>query len=225
MELMHSSKLSGGDAGASTQKYVDIEEIKDGVVILKDGTLRAVAMVSAINFDLKSTEEQDAIIMQYQNFLNSLDFSVQILISSRRINLEPYLEYLDKQEKQISNELLGFQISEYKKFIKSLIEISNVMTKFFYVVVPFHTVENLKKGFFENLFSAGKGPSRKEEMFDLHKNQLIQRLDQISAGLSGIGLKVEPLKTEDLIELFYNSYNPVIDHNAIIKNIDKIELK
>lgn len=226
MELLHSNKLSGGKGGASTQKYVDVEEVKDGVIVLKNHSMRAVLMVSAINFDLKSTEEQDTIVSQYQNFLNSLDFPLQIVISSRRLNIEPYMDYLDKQEKQITNELLSFQISEYKKFIKSLTEVSNIMSKFFYVVVPFYPVENLKGGFLDNFFGgSGKGVSHKSEVFETYKNQLLQRVDQVAAGLSGMGLKIKPLKTEEAIELLYNSYNPVVDHNAIIKDIDKIELK
>lgn len=226
MELMHSKKLSGkGDEGGSTQKYVDIEEIREDIVILKNKSYRAVIMISAVNFDLKSSEEQETIVRQYQNFLNSLDFPIQIVISSRRMNIEPYLEYLDTKEKQMTSELMSFQLSEYKKFIKSLTEVSNIMSKYFYIVVPFYAVENVKKGFLENIMkSSGKDVEEKEGAFNLYKNQLIQRVDQIGAGLSAMGLKIELLKTEDLIELFYNSYNPVVDHNTIIKNVDKVEL-
>ena len=113
MEVLHSKKLGGNVSGASTQKYVDVEEIKDGVVVLKNGSLRAILLVSSINFDLKSTEEQDGIINQYQGFLNSIDFPLQILISSRRINLDPYLEFVKDKEQHQTNELLRFQISEY----------------------------------------------------------------------------------------------------------------
>jgi len=226
MELLHSDKLSGGSGTGSTQKYVDVEEVKDGVISLKNGSFRAVLMVSAINFDLKSTEEQDSITNQYQNFLNSLDFPIQIIISSRRLNIEPYMEYLRKQELQLSNELLNFQIAEYRKFIKNLTEVSNIMSKFFYIVVPFSPVESVEGNFFENFFGGQKkNTERKKHLFETYKNQLWQRVDQIAAGLGGIGLKIVPLRTDEIIELLYNSYNPVVDHNTLLGDIDKLELK
>ncbi len=226
MELLHSNKLSGGSGGGSTQKYVDVEEIKDGVIALKNGSFRAVLMVSAINFDLKSTEEQDGIINQYQNFLNSLDFPIQIVISSRKLNIEPYMEYLRKQEMHLSNDLLSFQLAEYRKFIKNLTNVANIMSKFFYIIIPFSPVESVKGNFFENLLGGPKKDTeRKKQMFETYKNQLWQRVDQVIAGISGTGVKAVPLKTEEIIELLYNSYNPVVDHNAILKDIDKLELR
>jgi KaiC/GvpD/RAD55 family RecA-like ATPase len=147
MELL-SRKKSGS---SSTQRYVEVEEIRDGVLVLKTGALRAVLLVSSINFDLKSSEEQDAIISQYQNFLNSLDFPVQILVQSRRFNIDPYIELLKARESQQMNELLRFQMREYQGFIKNLTEISNIMSKFFYVVVPFSPVENSQGGFFQKI--------------------------------------------------------------------------
>jgi len=229
MEFLHSQKLTrGGDSGTSTQKYVDVEEVKDGAIVLKDGSLRAVLLVSSINFDLKATEEQDSIVSQYQNFLNSLDFPVQIMISSRKLNINPYLDYLKKKESQLSNELLIFQLNEYQNFIKRLAEVSNIMSKFFYVVVPFHPIENVKTGLFDRLLGASNAQmtvARRRELFDTYKNQLWQRVDHISAGLSGTGVKIVPLKTEELIELLYNSYNPSTRNNTIIKDIEKIELK
>lgn len=226
---MHSRKLtSGGNSGTSTQKYVDVEEVKDGTIVLKDGSLRAVLLVSSINFDLKATEEQDSIVHQYQNFLNSLDFPIQIMVSSRKLNINPYLDYLKKKESQLSNELLIFQLNEYQNFIKNLAEVSNIMSKFFYVVVPFHPVENVKTGLFDRLLGASNTQmtiARRRELFDTYKNQLWQRVDHISAGLSGTGVKVVPLKTEELIELLYNSYNPSTRNNTIIKDIEKVELK
>lgn len=229
MEFLHSQKLtSGGNSGSSTQKYVDVEEIKDGVIILKDGSFRAVLLVSSINFDLKATEEQDSIISQYQNFLNSLDFPLQIIISSRKLNIKPYMEYLKKKETQLDNELLIFQISEYQNFIKNLAEVSNIMSKFFYVVVPFHPVENIKTGFFDRLLGSTNTQmsiARRRELFETYKNQLWQRVDHVTAGLGGTGVKIVLLKTEELIELLYNSYNPSTRNNSIIKDIEKVELK
>jgi len=229
MESLHSKSITSGNAGGtSTQKYVDVEEVRDGVVILKDGSLRAALLVSSINFDLKATEEQDSVINQYQNFLNSLDFPIQILISSRKLNIAPYLNYLKKRETELTNELLILQLAEYQNFIKSLTEISSIMSKFFYVVVPFHPVENTKTGLFDRFFGATSSQmavARRRELFDTYKDQLWQRIDHVSAGLSATGVKVVPLKTEELIELLYNSYNPTTRNNSIIKDVDKVELK
>ncbi len=228
MELLHSKKLSGGANGASTQKYVDVEEIKDGVIVLKNGSLRMIILVSSINFDLKSTEEQDAIINQYQNFLNSLDFPVQIVVSSRKLNVKPYLEFLKAKEDQQANELLRLQISEYINFIKNLTEVSNIMSKFFYIVVPFSPSETKKGGFFEkisSIFNPKQVISQKRELFGTYENQLLQRADHIIAGLSGIGVKVTPLNTGEIIELLYNSYNPSVFTKSIVKETEKLELK
>lgn len=227
MESLHANGATNTPSGASTQKYIDVEEVRDGIVILKNGSLRAVLMVSSINFDLKASEEQNAIISQYQNFLNSLDFPIQILISSRKLNLTPYLDFLKQKESQLTNELLMFQLSEYRNFMKNLIDVSSIMTKYFYIVVPFAPIENKKGGFFQNLFngSSGKKVSNKMEIFNTYKTQLWQRVEHISAGLSVTGVKVVPLKTEELIELLYNSYNPTTHSNTIIKNTQKIELR
>lgn len=229
MESLHSNNLTGGATGGlSTQKYVDVEEVRDGVIILKNGSLRAVLLVSSINFDLKATEEQDSIISQYQNFLNSLDFPMEIMISSRKLNINPYLDYLKKKETQLTNELLSMQLAEYSNFIKNLASVSNIMSKYFYVVVPFHPVENTKTGILDRLFGSTNSQmavAKRRELFDTYKNQLWQRVDHVSAGLSGTGVKVTPLKTEELIELLYNSYNPSMHNNTIIKDIDKVELR
>jgi type IV secretory pathway VirB4 component len=229
MESLHSNSITrGGAGGASTQKYVDVEEVRDGTIILKDGSLRAVLLVSSINFDLKATEEQDSIVSQYQNFLNSVDFPIQVMISSRKLNITPYLNYLKKKETELTNELLSLQLAEYQNFIKNLTDVSSIMSKFFYVVVPFHPVENVKTGLFDRFFGATSSQmavARRRELFDTYKNQLWQRIDHISAGLSGTGVQVVPLKTEELIELLYNSYNPTTRNNAIIKDVDKVELK
>lgn len=229
MESLHSKSLTANAGeGLSTQKYVDVEEVRDGVVVMKNGSLRAVLLVSSVNFDLKATEEQDSIISQYQNFLNSLDFPIQILVSSRKLNIKPYLNYLKKKENELSNELLILQLAEYQNFIQNLAEVSNIMSKFFYVVVPFYPVETKSDNFLDKIFGATNSKmslARRRELFDTYKNQLGQRLDHISAGLSGTGVNVAALNTEEIIELLYNSYNPSTHNNTIIKDTDKIELK
>ncbi|HMN19323.1 MAG TPA: hypothetical protein PKA31_01905 [Candidatus Moranbacteria bacterium] len=228
MESLHSQELSGQSGGASTQRYVDVEEVRDGVMVLKNGSLRAVLLVSSVNFDLKSSEEQDLIISQYQNFLNSLDFPIQIVVSSRKLNITPYLEYLKKQESKIANELLRFQLSEYQLFIKNLAEVSNIMRKFFYIVVPFYPAENVKAGLLDKLFigkTPGQSQARRRELFETYKHQLAQRVDQVSAALAPTGVRLTQLNTEELIELMYNSYNPTTHSTTIIKDVDKVELR
>ena len=227
MEFLHSDKLSPKKTTSPTQKYLDVLEVKEDTIVLKSGSIRAVLAVSAINFDLKSTEEQEAIINQYQNFLNSIDFPLQILISSRKLNMENYIEYLTTKEKQQANELLRFQISEYKSFINQLTSVSNIMEKFFYIIVPFSPIENREKGFFHNLaglLNPQKNVLDKRENFETMRNQLFQRVDHITAALSGIGLRIVPLKTEELIELMFNSYNPEIYNETELKSVEKLEL-
>lgn len=229
MESLHANNLTnGGNAGLSSQKYVDVEEVRDGVIVLKNGSLRAVLLVSSINFDLKATEEQDSIVSQYQNFLNSLDFPIQIIVSSRKLNINPYMDYLKKQEAQLTSELLSLQLAEYSNFIKNLANVSNIMSKYFYVVVPFYPVESVKTGILDKFFGSTNtqmAVARRRELFDTYKNQLWQRVDHVSAGLSGTGVKITPLKTEELIELLYNSYNPSTHNNSIIKDVSKVELR
>lgn len=224
MELL-SKKKSGG---LSTQRYVDVEEVHDGVLVLKTGALRAVLLVSSINFDLKSSEEQDAIIAQYQNFLNSLDFPVQIVVQSRRFNIDPYIDLLREKEAQQANELLRFQMKEYQSYIKKLTEVSNIMSKYFYVVIPFSPVESVNGGFFGkmgDIFNPKKTVGLKSELFDTYRTQLMQRVEHVIAGLSPIGVRATALQTEELIELLYNSYNPSLFAATVVKNVEAIELQ
>jgi len=143
------------------------------------------------------------------------------------LNINPYLDFLTEKEKKQPNELLRLQISEYKNFIKNLTEVSNIMSKIFYIVVPFSPVESNQGGFFQKLlsiFNPKQATLAKREMFETYKSQLWQRVDHIVAGLSGIGVHIAPLNTEEIIELLYNSYNPSIYTSTIIKNISDIEL-
>ena len=228
MEILHSKKLATEPSSSPTQKYLDVAEVKDDVVILKSGALRAILAVSAINFDLKSTDEQTAIIGQYQNFLNSVDFPVQILISSRKLDMRKYFSFILSKEKAQPNELLRLQLSEYKNFIEQLVSGSNIMEKNFYIIIPFSPIENKDKGFFSNLgnlMNPQKNIIEKNENFETYKNQLFQRVDHIIAALSGIGLRIAPLKTEELIELLFNSYNPEIFNVSELKNVENLELQ
>ncbi len=229
MEFLNPKNQNPGTSSkSSTQQYVDVDEIRDGVVILKNGSLRGILLVSSLNFDLKSSDEQEGIILQYQNFLNSLDFPVQMVVSSRRLNIEPYLTLLSAREKEQENDLLRFQISGYKKFVKELTESSSIMSKYFYVVVPFSAVEDERGGLKDKLFGLFKSKEAVEnrpELFQTYRSQLLQRVGHVTAALSATGVHVTMLQTEEVIELLYNSYNPSVFSSAILKNIDQIELK
>ena len=228
MEKLYSNKLSKKTTTSATQKFLDISEVREDTIVLKNTSLRAVLAVSAINYDLKSTDEQEAIISQYQNFLNSLDFPVQILISSRKINIDDYLGFIETKEKEQSNELLKMQISEYKNFISQLVSVSNIMDKDFYIIVPFSPIENQEQGFFAKIMGIFKSKNtalEKLENFETNRNQLFQRLDHITAGLSGVGLRLSPLKTQEIIELLYNSYNPAIFTPNAIVDVENLDLK
>jgi type IV secretory pathway VirB4 component len=205
-----------------TQKFVEVKEIKDGAIILENGSLRRVLMVSGINFELKSEEEQNVITYAYQNFLNTLDFSVQIVIHSRKLNIDNYLDKLSERESIETNELLKNQISEYIEFIRSYVELNAVMAKNFFVVVSYDPIiipEGGKKIF--DLFNFGSKTKTKtsniEESLEQKMIQLNQRTEQVINGLSQIGLRAVALNDEELIELFYNLYNP--------SNIEKKDLK
>jgi len=227
MEKLHSQKITKGSAATNSQSFIDIAEIKDDVVILKNGSLRAILAVSAINYDLKSSDEQTAIISQYQNFLNSLDFPVQIIINSRKINVEGYLDFIKNKEKDQPNELLRLQTSEYMKFIKEMVTVSNIMEKSFYIVVPFSPMENKEKGFvgnLMNLMNPQKNILEKRESFETYKNQLFQRVSHINNALSATGTTIIPLKTQEIIELFYNAYNPSIHDSQELSDINQLEL-
>ena len=228
MEKLHSSKLSSTSGAASTQKYVDVAEVRDGVIVLKNHSLRGILLMSSINFDLKSSDEQDAIILQYQNFLNSLDFPTQILVQSRRLNIVPYLEMLDDRERRTSNELLRQQIIEHRSFIKNLTQITNIMSKYFYVIVPFSPIESSEGGFFSNLmatFNKSGTITAKREQFDTYKNQLLQRMDHVTTGLSRTGVRGTMLNTEEVLELLYNSYNPSLFANSSLSDIEHVNVR
>lgn len=228
MEILHSDKITEKASTSPTQKYLDVAEIKENVVVLKNGAFRCVLAVSAINYELKSTDEQDAIVSHYQNFLNSVDFPIQILISSRRLNMDNYLEFLSEKEKVQSNELLRFQISEYRNFISQLVGATNIMDKNFYIVVPFSPVENQEKGFWGKMFSffnPKKEILEKRENFETVKSQLFQRAEHIIAGLAGIGLRIVPLETQELIELLFNAYNPSVYNAVTLSDSRELEIK
>lgn len=207
-----------GDLG-NTQDLVAIEEIKDDTVLLKDGNLRQVIMVGGINFALKSEMEQNIITGGYQNFLNSLDFPAQIVIHSRKVNIEKYLEGLAAYQTREASPILQNQAEEYREFIRSFVQKNAIMEKIFLVVVPFAPLslpgkEAVRKAL--PFFGRGKKDEAAEEKareesarnFSENVSQLKQRVNQVLEGLTGIGLEAAVLNNEQLIELFYNFYNP-----------------
>lgn len=192
-----------------TQAFVPVKEIRNGVVILKDGGYRGVLMCSSLNFALKSADEQKAIIGGFQTFLNTLDFSVQIVVHSRKMDIRPYLELLQGRMDAQASELMRIQLREYIQFIKNFIEGTDVMTKLFYIVVPYTPAiagEVTKK----IPFISGKPaptPVGGADSFEEHRIQLEQRMSVVASGIAATGLRAVPLGTEEVIELMYRSFN------------------
>lgn len=217
-------------AAASTQTFLKIAEVRDNSLVLKNGGLRGVLKVSSINFNLKSEEEQNAIIYSYQGFLNTLEFPIQIIIRSKKLDIDDYLESLrDVGEKQ-ANPLLQRQTFEYIEYISKLVEYADIMEKEFYVVVPqdpFRAQKlNIFQKFFQNMnpkdnFSELK--RRRQEFTEL-KKKLASRVNTVKVGLENCGLQVEELETRQLVELFYESYNPNAARYQKLKNIDEAKI-
>lgn len=197
----------------ASQQFVPIKEIQDGIVVLKDGGLRAILMASSINLSLKSQDEQTATILQFQNFLNTLDFSVQISVQSRKFNITSYVALLEERLREQSEPLLKIQTEEYIKFIKDFTESTNIMTKHFFIVVPLMPLRGGTGGgdLIDKVLPANKTPKTradKEEAFSEERSQLEQRVSVVEQGLSRIGVRTLQLKTEDEVELFYRVFNP-----------------
>ena len=195
-------------AGA-TQQFVPVKEIRNGVIILKEGGYRGVLICSSINFGLKSTDEQHAITLGFQNFLNTLDFSIQIVVNSRRMDLRPYLALLEEKGSEQKTELMRIQLREYVEFVRSFTDQANIMTKSFYVVVSYvpHLTTGSAIGFFQRKSAAAKSAAT-ETSFEEDRAQLEQRLTLVAGGLAGTGVRAVPLGTEEIIELLYRSFNP-----------------
>jgi len=212
----------------SLQEKMDIAEIKEDLVVMSDGSLRAVLATTAINMDLKSEEEQQAIIYNFQQFLTTFDFSFQIVVSSRRFNINPYVNQLKKRIKLEENVLLKNQIKDYVDFIEELVGLSDIMSKMFYIVIPFYMVETKNQGIFKKIFSMANKKKilyQDQESFETYKNQLFQRVEQVNSSLASMGITGVTLQTEELIELYYNSYNPSEFEYADLENISELDLE
>jgi len=196
----------------STQQFVPIQEVRDGVLLLKDGGMRAILLASSLNFALKSEDEKNAIIFQFQDFLNSLDFSVEIVLQSRKLDIRPYLALLEEREKVQTNSLMKIQTKEYIEFIKSFTESVNIMTKSFFVVIPYTpaSLSSQKISGLSSIFRTknSQRTSTAETNFEENRTQLEQRLSVVEQGLIRTGVRVARLGTEEIIELFYKAFNP-----------------
>jgi len=217
----------------STQNMLKIAEIRDGIAIMADGSYRAVIMSKAINFDLMSQKEQEAVEYSYQGFLNSLYFPIQIFIHSERVNLSDYIEKLDKLKAEHENMLLSLLMDDYIAFIEQISSQTNIMDKDFYVVIPFFATPELKKNITtgsRNFMTGFSGLLGKKEAkvtineADLEnaKNELRNRVQAVLAGLMQCGVKGLPLDTQELIELYYNVYNPDTAVNQPLASMDSL---
>lgn len=198
----------------ATQAFVPIKEVRDGIVILKDGSLRALLMASSINLALKAADEQQAIIGQFQNFLNSLEFTVQFFIESRDLDIRPYIALLEDRYAQELDDLMKIQIREYIAFIKDFTQRANIMSKNFFIVVPYDpAIINRGGGIGSTLGSllpsgGSATATLTNEQFEQYRTQLEQRVSVIEQGLVRTGVRVVSLGTEEVIELFYKLFNP-----------------
>lgn len=197
------------------QDFVPIKEVRDGVVILKDGTHCMILLASSLNFALKSADEQQAIILQFQNFLNSLDFTTQILIQSRKLDIRPYIATLEDQLKEQNNELLKIQIREYIGFVRNFTESTNIMSKTFFVVIPYNAAPQVTGSSFGlgKLFGGGKKSTTEvkaedQARFEELRSQLEQRVSVVQSGLVRTGIRVALLGTEEIVELYFKMFNP-----------------
>ena len=195
----------------STQEFLPVSEVRDGVIVLKDGGLRAILLASSLNFALKSEDEQTAFIMQFQNFLNSLDFSVQIFVQSRMLDIRPYVATLEAAYKDQLDDLMRIQIREYIQFVKSFTEAANIMTKNFFLAVPYSPAINIRKSGPLSMLPFGKKKTNTEEAnrtFEEQVSQLEQRVSIVQQGLVRTGVRTVQLGTEEAIELLYKMFNP-----------------
>ena len=205
---------------SSSQSLISLQQIRKGVIILKSGSLRSVLEVSGINFDLKSEEEQSSVLMSWRNLINNLDFPLQVIAHSRRVNIESYLNFLQEKIGQETNNLLKLQGEDYYTFIKGLVTGNNIMKKKFYVIVPYDPIMLKAKTILSQIAEAYKTLLNlrhqafsaiiplSDESFTQHYQQLMIRQNNIITNLTRMGLQSRPLTTKELIELFFNSYNP-----------------
>lgn len=212
----------------STQQHVLIAEIKNDTVVMRDGTLRAVILVSSINFALKNEDEQNAIVSSYVSFLNTLEYPLQIIVQSRKLYIKPYLDKLLQRERDQTNELLRTMIADYRSYITELTSLGDIMSKQFYVIVPYDPLSNKRKSFLSRVsevFNPARGVKLKGERFMKRKEELEARLRQIESGLTSMGLTIARMDTQALIELFYSTYNPDVALTEHLPAISSLQVE
>ncbi len=193
---------------ATTQNFVPVQDIRENVVVLKNGQLNMVLLGSSINFALKSLDEQEAILHQFQAFLNTLDFSIQFYVQSRRLNIEPYLDMLASREAKQDNDLMRIQLREYIQFVRTFTEEVDVMKKSFFIVIPYTPVAANLQSNLTDLLGVKKRVYFDSSKFAEHRLQLEQRVTLVEQGLARIGVRTVPLQNEELVELYYHIFNP-----------------
>ena len=223
---MADKSKNANSAKNSTLNFVEIAEIRDSTIVLREGQMRGILAVSSANFALKSAEEQEIIIGTYQGILNSLEFPVQILVQSRKLDLTNYLDKLKVIEDTLTNDLLRDKMQEYQIYIKELLSEVNIMNKDFYIIVGYEAV-SLKSGGlsgFLRAFSPTKIIKQKQEEFIANRKNLMSRVDQVASRFGSLDLKINLLNTEQLIALMYNSYNPDTNNPIRLEDVAKFDI-
>lgn len=215
---------------ASTQRFMPIAEIKEDIVVLKNGGLRAVLAVNAINFNLKSESEQEGIIAGYQAFVNTLMFPLQIVVRSDKLNIDPYIANLREIGGKQQNQLLKNQTLTYADFIEKLINVADIMQKKFYVIVPMDGAASPKKGMIEkflewlNVDDTRAKAAQRRRQFNQYAKELRDRVLVVQSGLENIGITMHQLTTPELVQLYYGIYNPLTSQKEKLKGMDQLHL-
>lgn len=235
LDFISPGKNTRSQVTNSTQTHLRMAEVRDNILILKNGGARAVLKTSSINFNLKSEEEQNAIIYSYQNFLNSLEFPIQILVRSKRLDIDDYIDSVKKLGAKQENKLLQEQTYEYAQYIKRLVEYADIMAKEFYVVLPYDPIrtpqESAGTGKFQAFFSrlspkdSYADVKLRHNEFDNLKKNLLQRVNVVQSGLENCGLKVEMMDTMSIIQLLYECYNPLTSRNQKLKDLSNTSIE
>lgn len=220
-----------GSPAASTQLYLNIAEIKDNVVVLKNGGLRAILQTSSVNFNLKSEDEQNSIIYAYQSFLNSLDFPIQIVVQSRKLDVDKYIENVKETAAKHESDLLRQQTLEYGDYVQKLIEYADIMEKNFYVVVPYDPYRSQKVNAFSKFMQSISAQDsvdaikRRHREFEELEKHLNERVGSVKNGLEACNLRVAQLTTPQLVEMFYRIYNPQTSRNEKVEDLKKMDIE
>ncbi|MFH1508627.1 MAG: hypothetical protein ABIE68_00445 [bacterium] len=229
METLYNQQTQKNRSNDRVQKFLNVKEIRDGIVVLKSGQLRSIILVSSINFFLMNEEEQNAIIYAYQGFLNALDFPIQIVIQSKKLNIKQYINRVNEQAKLQENELLRQQTELYGSYIGDLVELANITTNHFYVVISSGSGVDLpnKVGLVDrlkNFLNPAQIAQQKMAGFAEQQEELERRVANIASGLRGMGLRAARLNTQEVVELLYATYNPGSSDYQILADLEKLDI-